>query len=38
MKFEDEFGGLYNQKLELEELSIFKITKQEFENIWNENE
>ena len=38
MKLEDEFGRLGDQELDLEEFSEFEITKQEFENIWNENE
>ena len=33
-KLEDEFGGLADQKLDLEEFSEFEISKDEFEINW----
>ncbi len=35
-KLEDEFGGLGDQELDLNEFSEFEITEQEFEKIWSE--
>jgi len=32
---EDEYGALANQELDKEEFADFKITKNEFELIWN---
>jgi len=36
-KLEDEFGGLGDQVLDIEEYSEFEISKEEFEKIWNQN-
>lgn len=36
-KLEDEFGGLGDQELDIEEYSEFEISKEEFEKIWNQN-
>ncbi|SDF24793.1 hypothetical protein [Ulvibacter litoralis] len=36
-KLEDEYGGLGDQKLDLDEFSNFEITEQEFKKHWNEH-
>ncbi|WP_188467184.1 hypothetical protein [Bizionia arctica] len=36
-KLEDEYGGLGDQELDLDEFSDFEITEQEFKQNWNEH-
>lgn len=36
-KMEDDFGGLGDQELDLDEFSEFEITESEFNKVWNEN-
>ncbi|WP_299673080.1 hypothetical protein [uncultured Polaribacter sp.] len=36
-KLEDEYGGLGDQKLDLDEFFDFEITEQEFKKHWNEH-
>ncbi|MGB3773802.1 MAG: hypothetical protein WA951_00965 [Leeuwenhoekiella sp.] len=36
-KLEDEYGGLGDQELDLDEFSDFEITEQEFEKYWSEH-
>ena len=36
-KMEDNFGGLGDQELDLDEFSEFEITELKFNTVWNEN-
>ncbi|AXO79856.1 hypothetical protein DZC78_05455 [Olleya aquimaris] len=36
-KMEDDFGGLGDQELDLDEFSEFEITELEFNKVWNED-